>query len=113
MFNNLLESKPKKPKSRGLVACSMVFHVALIGGAVVATAHARQALEKPKEEKVDFVEVKKNEPERPKNEPAADRSSHRRRRRASRCLTRADRDPRRTARHRPLEEGDGRSGLHR
>jgi protein TonB len=69
MFNNLLESKPKKPKSKGLVAFSMVMHVVLIGGAVVATAQARQALEKPKQEKIDFVEVKKNEPEPPKNEP--------------------------------------------
>ncbi|MGQ0539472.1 MAG: energy transducer TonB [Gemmatimonadaceae bacterium] len=69
MFNNLLESKPKKQRSKGLVAFSMVLHVVLIGGAVVATAHARQALEKPKQEKIDFVEVKKNEPEPPKNEP--------------------------------------------
>ncbi|MEW5918609.1 MAG: energy transducer TonB [Gemmatimonadota bacterium] len=69
MFNNLLESKPKKPKSRGLVLGSMVLHVVMIGLAVVATASARQALEKPKQEKIDFVEVKKNEPEPPKNEP--------------------------------------------
>jgi periplasmic protein TonB len=69
MFNNLLESKPKKPKSAGLVAGSLIAHVGLIGLAVVATAHARQALEKPKQEKIDFVEVKKNEPEPPKNEP--------------------------------------------
>lgn len=69
MFNNLLESKPKKPKSRGLVITSMILHVVGIMGAVFATAHARQALEKPKQEKIDFVEVKKNEPEPPKNEP--------------------------------------------
>ncbi len=69
MFNNLLESKPKKQKSGGLVAGSLILHVGLIGLAVVATAHARQALEKPKQEKIDFVEVKKNEPEPPKNEP--------------------------------------------
>lgn len=69
MFNNLLESKPKKSKSKGLVATSMILHVGLIGLAVIATAHARQTLEKPKQEKIDFVEVKKNEPEPPKNEP--------------------------------------------
>jgi periplasmic protein TonB len=69
MFNNLLESKPKKAKSKGLVVTSMILHVGLIGLAVIATAHARQTLEKPKQEKIDFVEVKKNEPEPPKNEP--------------------------------------------
>jgi protein TonB len=69
MFNNLLESKPKKAKSKGLVFGSTVFHVLAILGAVYATAQAHQALEKPKQEKIDFVEVKKNEPEPPKNEP--------------------------------------------
>lgn len=69
MFNNLLESKAKKQRSPGGVFASFVLHGGLIVMAVFATAHAAQEFEKPKQEKVDFVEVKKEEPPPPKDEP--------------------------------------------
>jgi protein TonB len=69
MFNNLLESKKKKQRSLGSTIFSGFVHAALIGGAVYATAHAAVEAEKPKQEKIDFVEVKKDEPPPPKNEP--------------------------------------------
>ncbi len=69
MFNNLLESKKQKQRSLGSTVFSAVFHTLIIGGAVYATAHATMEAEKPKQEKIDFVEVKKDEPPPPKNEP--------------------------------------------
>jgi protein TonB len=69
MFNNLIESKRKRQKLFGGSTASLVGHIFLIIGAVYATAHAAQEDEKPKEEKVDFVEVKKEEPQKPKEAP--------------------------------------------
>jgi periplasmic protein TonB len=69
MFNNLLESKAKKQRSIGGTITSIVLHSVIIAGAVYATAHAAVEAEKPKEEKVEFVEMKKDEPPPPKNEP--------------------------------------------
>ena len=69
MFNNLVESKRKKQRSAGGVFMSFVLHAALITLVVVAGGQAAQEFEKPKQEKVDFVEVKKDEPPPPKNEP--------------------------------------------
>lgn len=69
MFNNLIESKRQKQRSLGSSIFSLVFHSALIMGAVYATAHATQEAEKPKQEKIDFVEMKKDEPPPPKDEP--------------------------------------------
>lgn len=69
MFNNLLESKAKKPRSTAGTVTSIVLHGILISGAVYATAHATMEAEKPKEEKVEFVEMKKDEPPPPKDEP--------------------------------------------
>ena len=69
MFNNLLESKAKKQRSVGGTILSVILHTGIIAGAVYATAHAATATEKPKEEKVEFVEMKKDEPPPPKNEP--------------------------------------------
>lgn len=65
MFNNLLESKAKKQKSPGGAFVSFVLHVLLIVLAIQATLNAGQKKEK-REEKVDFVEVKKDEPPPPK-----------------------------------------------
>ena len=65
MFNNLLESKAKKQKSPAATAVSMVLHVVVIALAIQATLNAGQKKEK-REEKVDFVEVKKDEPPPPK-----------------------------------------------
>jgi periplasmic protein TonB len=66
----LLESQPeKKGRSVGGTLFSIILHVSIIFLAVVATARAgiRKA-EKPREEKVSFVEVKKEEPPPPKKE---------------------------------------------
>jgi protein TonB len=69
MFNNLLESKPKKEKRGGGTVASVVLHSVLVGLAVYATANAAIQNEKPKQEKIDFVETPKDEPPPPKDEP--------------------------------------------
>jgi periplasmic protein TonB len=70
MFNNLIESKAKRQRTAGGMFMSFVIHTLLIGGAVYATANAAQRLEKPKAEKVDFVQVQKKEPPPPPKEKA-------------------------------------------
>lgn len=70
MFNNLIESKPKKQKTTGGLILSGVVHAVLITAAVFGTLQAKEQLEKPKAEKVEFVEMKKkDEPPPPKEEP--------------------------------------------
>lgn len=69
MFNNLIESKPQKQKSFGASVFSTVFHVAVIGASIFATANAGMEQEEEVVQKVDFVEVKKDEPP-PPDEPA-------------------------------------------
>ncbi|HEY7234639.1 MAG TPA: TonB family protein [Gemmatimonadaceae bacterium] len=70
MFDNLIESKAKKQKRAGGVLFSAVLHAVLISGAVYGTLQAKDAIEKPKAEKVEFVEMKKkDEPPPPKEEP--------------------------------------------
>ena len=70
MFNNLIESKPTKQKTTGGLIFSGVVHAILITGAVYGTLQAKEGLEKPKQEKVEFVEMKKkDEPPPPKEEP--------------------------------------------
>lgn len=71
MFDNLIESKASKQKRAGGALLSTVVHAALISGAVIGTLHASQELEKPKAEKVEFVQVKKDEPPPPKEQPKA------------------------------------------
>jgi protein TonB len=67
MFDNLIETKKKKERTVGGTVISVVIHALAIGAAVYGTLNAREAiLEKPKAEKVDFVDVKKEEP---KQEP--------------------------------------------
>ncbi|MEO7218286.1 MAG: energy transducer TonB [Gemmatimonadaceae bacterium] len=68
MFNQLIESKRKKKRSPGTTAFSIAFHAGLIGLAVWATANAAIKNEKPKAEKIEFVQVKKDEPPPPKKE---------------------------------------------
>ena len=68
MLNNLLESKAQKQRSTGGAVGSFVFHVAVAIFAIQATLNAGQK-EKVKEEKIDFVETKKDEPPPPKDEP--------------------------------------------
>ena len=53
MFNNLLESKPKKQRQTGGTVASIVMHSLLVGLAVYATANAAsspQGLQFPEEE---------------------------------------------------------------
>lgn len=68
MFDTLLESKAKKEKRAGGTIASFIIHTVLIAAASYGTMHAKQELEKPKAEKVEFVEVKKAE-EPPPPEP--------------------------------------------
>ena len=68
MFNNLLESKAKKQKRFGGTLTSVIIHAAGVIFLVVVTANAGIKNEKVKEEKVDFVEVKKDEPKPPEPE---------------------------------------------
>ena len=68
MFNNLLESQAQKQKRLGGSITSIVLHTAVVIGLVVVTKNAGIVNEKPKEEKVDFVEVKKDEPKPPEPE---------------------------------------------
>lgn len=65
MFENLIETKPKKPKTFKSMVISVFVHVLAIGGAVYGTLQAKEAIEKPKAEKVEFVEMKKEEPPPP------------------------------------------------
>ena len=68
MFNNLIESKAKKQKRFGGSLASIIVHGVIIVGAVVLTANAGIVDDKTKVEKVDFVEVKKDEPKPPEPE---------------------------------------------
>jgi len=69
MFNNLLESKPKKQRTTGGLIFSGILHAVLGTAAVYGTLQAKERLEKPKAEKVEFVDMKKKEPPPPKEEP--------------------------------------------
>ncbi len=69
MFDNLIESNARKQKRTGGALASTVLHAVLITGAVFGTLHASQELDKPKAEKVEFVQVKKDEPPPPKDQP--------------------------------------------
>ena len=69
MFNNLIESQAQAQKRTGGTLFSFVLHVALIAAAVQGTLSAGQKLEKAKAEKVEFVQVKKEEPPPPKEQP--------------------------------------------
>lgn len=69
MFNTLLESKAKKQRRLGGTIFSFVAHYGLIVLAIWATAQAAQEDEKPKDEKVEFVQVKKEEAPKPKEPP--------------------------------------------
>jgi protein TonB len=68
MFNNLLESKPKKQRSTAGLILSGVIHAVLITAAVYGTLQAKESIEKVKQEKVEFVEMKKKEPPPPPKE---------------------------------------------
>ena len=69
MFNNLLESKPKKQRTTAGLIFSGVLHAVLGTAAVYGTLQAKNTIEKAHAEKVEFVDVKKKEPPPPKEEP--------------------------------------------
>jgi len=69
MFNQLIESKPRKQKMAGGTLFSLVFHGGLIAAAVVVTARAGIADDKTKAEKIQFVEMKKEPPKPKPKEP--------------------------------------------
>jgi periplasmic protein TonB len=69
MFNELIESKPKKQRSAGGTAFSIVFHAVIAGLLIYATAQAGEELTKEKTEEVKFVEVPKDEPPPPEKAP--------------------------------------------
>lgn len=69
MFENLIETKPKKPKTAKTMVLSVIVHAVLIGAAVYGTLEAKEAIEKPKAEKIEFVEMKKDEPPPPETKP--------------------------------------------
>jgi protein TonB len=70
MFNNLIESKPKKQRTTGGLVFSGIIHALLGAAAVFGTLEAKEQVEKAKAEKVEFVEVKKKEePPPPKEVP--------------------------------------------
>ncbi|HEY8176371.1 MAG TPA: TonB family protein [Gemmatimonadaceae bacterium] len=69
MFENLIETKPKKQRTVKQLALSVFIHTVLIGAAVYGTLQAKEAIEKPKAEKVEFVQMKKDEPPPPEKAP--------------------------------------------
>src|SRR5436190_8929247 len=69
MFDNLIESRAAKQRRAGGMIFSAVLHVVVITAAIYGTLQAKDAIEKPKAEKVEFVEMKKkDEPPPPKEE---------------------------------------------
>ncbi len=69
MFNQLIESRPNKQKMAGGTLFSIIFHGGLIAAAVIVTARAGIADDKTKNEKVQFVEIKKEPPKPKPKEP--------------------------------------------
>ncbi len=67
MFENLIESNPKRSARAGLGNgfLSLVVHGGLIYGGIIATAHAGAAIE----ERIHQIAVTMQAPEQPKNEP--------------------------------------------
>jgi protein TonB len=70
MFNQLIESRPKKQKMAGATVLTTVLYGSLIGLAVYATADAGIKKDKTSNQTVKFVEIKKEPPkEEPKDKP--------------------------------------------
>ena len=69
MFNNLIESKPQKTRSLGSTIFSLVLHAVVIGMSVLATKQVVEAAAEEVVQKVDFVEIKKDEPPPPEDAP--------------------------------------------
>lgn len=69
MFNNLIESKPQKQRSLGSTIFSIIFHGFVIVSSVIATKQVGEAVAEEVMQKVDFVEIKKDEPPPPEDTP--------------------------------------------
>jgi protein TonB len=70
MFNQLIESKPKKQKMAGATVVTTILYGGLIGLALYATADAGIKKDKSSNQTVKFVEIKKEPPkEEPKDKP--------------------------------------------
>lgn len=69
MFNQLFESAPKKKRTLPVTLYSVGTHTVLIGLAVYATANAGIVNDEIKQEKIQFVEVKPEEPPPPDEPP--------------------------------------------
>ena len=69
MFNQLLESKAKKPKMAGATIITTILYGGLIVLAVYATADAGIKNDRTKAETIKFVEVKKAPPPEEKKPP--------------------------------------------
>lgn len=68
MFNNLIESQAKKQKRAGGSFMSLVVHTVIVAALIAVTKGAGAVMEEEKVEKVDFVDVKKDEPKPPEPE---------------------------------------------
>lgn len=70
MFNQLIESKPKKEKMAGATIVTTILYAGLIGLAVYATADAGIKKDRSSNQSIKFVEIKKEPPkEQPKDKP--------------------------------------------
>ena len=62
MLRNLVESKPRKTRRIAGTLSSFIAHYGLILFAIYSSAQATTMDNGPREEKVEFVETKKDEP---------------------------------------------------
>jgi protein TonB len=69
MFTTFVESTAARDKRGGGTVVSFVLHVALIVAAVKGTLSAKSQIDKYKEQKVEFVQVKKEEPPKEVEKP--------------------------------------------
>ena len=76
MFNELIESKPKKQRSTGGTIFSVVMHAVLGGLLIYATANAGQELTKEKVEEVNPETVRKIEEKLHADEEVAQEKLH-------------------------------------
>ena len=72
MFNNLIESKPQKTRTLGSTLFSIGFHAVIVVMSVLATKQVVEAAAEEVVQKVDFVEIKKDEPPPPDTPPPPD-----------------------------------------
>ncbi len=72
VFNNLIESRPQKTRTLGSTVFSIALHGVLISMSVLATKQVAEAVAEEVTQKVDFVEIKKDEPPPPDTPPPPD-----------------------------------------